>query len=155
MPFDVTVKINKRFKVKSPLSTVFKLLADVPESASHFPKVKKLVDMGDNTYRWEMEKIGLDKYYIQTVYACQYTSNKKQGTVKWEAVEDVGNALVSGKWTLKSVDPKHTQCSLTTTGVMTVPLPALTKFLLAGLVENEFQGLVDQYVENLKDVLNG
>ena len=35
------------------------LLADVPTSASFYPQVDKLVDLGGGSYRWEMEKIGL------------------------------------------------------------------------------------------------
>ena len=53
VPFDLAYE----FEVKAPAADVFAVLSDVPTSASHFPKVAKLVDMGENTYRWEMEKV--------------------------------------------------------------------------------------------------
>jgi carbon monoxide dehydrogenase subunit G len=150
MAFTVHVKINKRFKLNGSFDDVYRLLADVPESASHFPKVDKLVETAKNTYRWEMEKIGLDRYFIQTVYTAKYRSLKKDGTVVWTPVNDPkNNAEVEGKWTLKKSDGA-TQCTLSTTADVTVPLPALTKMLLAGLVEREFTELVDEYVANLK-----
>jgi carbon monoxide dehydrogenase subunit G len=155
MAFTVDIEVKKRFKVKAPVATVFELLADVPESASHFPKVDELVDLGDNCYRWEMEKIGLDKYNLQTVYACQYRSNKRAGTVTWEPLEDEGNALVDGQWTIKKASPSGTNITLVSTAAIDLPFPKLVKFVVAPLVEREFQGLIDEYIANLKDTLNG
>ena len=154
MPITVHIKISKRFKVNCPIERAFALLADVPESASHFPKVDRLVDLGGNAYRWEMQKIGFDRYHIQTIYACRYKSNKRDKTVTWEPIEGEGNAVVRGKWTLKSVGKEATQCSLTTTGDLTVPLPSLAKFIVAPLVVGEFDSLADRYVVNLKKTLN-
>ncbi|NBX22085.1 MAG: hypothetical protein EBR58_12260, partial [Betaproteobacteria bacterium] len=96
----VTVEINLgyEFDVKAKASEVFAVLSDVPTSASHFPKVDQLVDLGDNTYRWEMEKIGIASITLQTVYASKYTSNKAKGTVTWTPVKGEGNALVAGSW---------------------------------------------------------
>ena len=155
MAFTVDIEIKKRFKVKASVSTVHELLADVPESASHFPKVDQLVDLGDNCYRWEMEKIGLDKYNLQTVYACQYRSNKRAGTVIWEPLEDEGNALVEGQWTFKKATPSGTNVTLATTATIEMPFPKLVKFVVGPLVEREFQGLIEEYIENLKETLNG
>ena len=154
MAFTVDIEIKKRFKVKAPVSTVHALLADVPESVSHFPKVAQLVDLGANCYRWEMEKIGLDKYNLQTVYACRYRSNKRAGTVTWEPIEDEGNALVEGKWTVKKANPSGTNVTLATTASIEMPLPRLVKFAVAPLVEREFQGLIEEYIDNLKETLN-
>lgn len=155
MAFTVDIEIKKRFKVKAAVSAVFEVLADVPESASHFPKVDELVDLGDNCYRWEMEKIGLDKYNLQTVYACQYRSNKRAGTVTWEPLEDEGNALVEGKWTLKKATPSGTNVTLATTASLTLPFPKLVKFAVAPLVQREFEGLIEEYIANLKETFNG
>jgi ribosome-associated toxin RatA of RatAB toxin-antitoxin module len=158
MSFTVDVEKRKRFKVKASMKDVFEVLADVPESASYFPQVDKLIDLGDDSYRWLMDKIGLDKYYFQTTYACQYTSKltKKEGWVKWEPIEDKkSNALISGKWTLKPAKNGGTQINFHTEGELTIALPALTKFLLSGLVVGEFEGLVDEYIESLRDAFNG
>lgn len=154
MAFVVDIAVKKRFKVKADLATVFELLADVPESASHFPKVDQLVDLGGKSYRWEMEKIGVDKYSLQTVYACQYRSNKRAGTVTWEPIEGEGNGIVEGQWTLKKATPGGTNVTLETTAQLELPLPRLVKFVVAPMVEREFEGLIEEYIENLKETLN-
>ena len=54
--------------VKARAKEVFEVLADVPLSASYFPHVDKLVDLGGGAYRWEMKKIGLPQINLQTIY---------------------------------------------------------------------------------------
>lgn len=150
MAFTVDISIDRKLKVKCPYAFVFDTLADVPYSAGHFPKVDELVDLGNECYRWEMEKIGLDRYYIQTVYACEYTWDKEEGWIRWAPVDGVGNGRVEGQWDLKDVGGTHTQARLQTTGALTLPFPRLAKVIVAPLVEREFTGLVDEYIENLK-----
>ena len=96
VPFD----LGYEFEVKAAAKDVFAVLSDVPTSASHFPKVSKLVDLGKGAYRWEMEKVGTAKMNIQTIYASKYVSDKKKGTVTWTPVAGVGNAQISGSWTI-------------------------------------------------------
>ena len=61
MAITVSIELNRELEIPGSYDEVFELLADVPRSASHFPKVHKLTDLGDNAYRWEMEKVGVDK----------------------------------------------------------------------------------------------
>nr|WP_282562678.1 SRPBCC family protein [Marinobacter panjinensis] len=129
---------------------VFELLADVPESASHFPKVHKLVDLGDNTYRWEMEKVGVDKHAIQSVYACKYYPDKDNGKITWEPVKGEGNGVVKGSWTLKAKDDNTTSVKFQTSAELTVPLPSLLKLAISPVIKHEFNSLVDTYMSNLK-----
>ena len=104
MAITVHIDLGYEFAVKAKPAEVFEVLSDVPTSVSHFPKVEQLVDMGGNTYRWEMQKVGTAQVNIQTVYACKYVSKfdaaKGQGSVKWTPVKGVGNALVSGSWAI-------------------------------------------------------
>ncbi len=150
MAFTTEIKIKRSFDVNCAFDTVFALLADVPKSAGHFPKVEQLVPMGDNTFRWDMEKIGIDKYFIQTVYACKYSNMKAVGLVKWAPVPGVGNGLVQGQWNIKKTGEKSTHIDFDTKGDLTIDLPALVKIVVAPLVGIEFNSLVDKYIENLK-----
>ena len=59
MAFSVKINVQREFETFCSPEKVFELLADVKRSASHFPKVDQLVDLGGNTFRWEMEKIGI------------------------------------------------------------------------------------------------
>jgi carbon monoxide dehydrogenase subunit G len=144
VPFDLAYE----FEVKAPIAEVFGVLADVPTSASHFPKVDKLVDLGDNTYRWELQKVGTAQINIQTIYSSKYVADAKNHTVTWTPVKGGGNGMVSGSWTL--ADRKgSTHVVLKIDGELVVPLPALMKLLVVPVVTSENEKLIEKYIANL------
>jgi carbon monoxide dehydrogenase subunit G len=148
MTVSVDIELGYEFAVKAPYDQVFALLADVPKSVSHFPKVDKLVDMGDGVYRWEMQRVGTAQVGIQTVYACKYVSDAKKGTVTWTPVKGVGNAQVSGSW--KISDKKdRTNVVFKTKGTIDVAMPSLMRVIVVPVVEGEFEKLVEKYIDNL------
>lgn len=148
MTVTVAIDLGYEFAVKAPFKEVFDLLSNVPESVSHFPKVDKLVDMGDGVYRWEMAKVGTAQVNIQTVYASKYVSDRKKGTVVWTPVPGVGNAQVGGSW--KIVDQKKsTALEFKVSGSVNVALPGLMKMVVVPVVQGEFEKLVEKYIDNL------
>lgn len=148
MALTVDIELGYEFSVKAPYKEVFDVLSDVPVSASHFPKLHKLVDLGGNAFRWEMDKVGTAQLNLQTVYASKYVSNRKKGTVVWTPVKGVGNAQVSGSWTI--TDRKtHTELVLKLNGTVDTPLPSMMKMVVAPMVTAEFEGLVETYIDNL------
>ena len=148
MSITVNLNLGYEFEVKASAKEVFDVLADVPTSASFYPKVEKLVVLGDGAYRWEMEKIGLAQVNLQTVYASKYVGNKAKGTVVWTPIEGEGNALVSGDWKITR-QKKSTKIALTVTAEVSIALPALMKMVVAPVVEAEFETLTEQYIDNL------
>lgn len=152
----ITVNLDRKhtFAVKADAPTVFALLSDLPRAISQFPKLDKLVDLGDNVYRWEMAKIGVAKFVLQTVYASKYVINPAQGTIVWTPVAGQGNALVSGSWTV--VDQKtSTHLALRIQGEVTLALPGVVKMIVAPAVQAEFDVVVAQYIRNLTQKLGG
>jgi carbon monoxide dehydrogenase subunit G len=154
MAVTVNINLGYEFDVKAKASEVFEVLSDVPTSASHFPKVDKLTDLGGGSYRWEMEKIGIASISLQTVYASKYTANKAKGTVTWTPVKGEGNALVSGSWAVKD-NKKSTNIVLEIQGELTLPLPGLMKMVAGPVAEAEFEKMVEQYIENLTKRFGG
>lgn len=148
MAISIPVDLGYQFSVKAPFREVFAVLSDVPVSVGFFPKVERLVDMGRGTYRWEMQRMGVGTAGLRTVYASRYVSDRAKGTVSWTPVEGVGNAQVGGSW--KLTDRKRsTDLVLRIHGTVEVPLPGVMKAVAAPLVKNEFEKLVDAYVDNL------
>jgi carbon monoxide dehydrogenase subunit G len=148
MAVSVEIDLGYEFAVKAPYAEVFGVLADVPDSVSHFPKVRRLVDEGGGVYRWEMEKVGTEQVNIQTIYSSKYVSNKAKGTVVWTPVKGVGNAQVGGSW--KIVDKKKsTALTLEIKGTVEVALPALMRVIVVPVVRGEFEKLVEKYIDNL------
>ncbi len=154
MAIKVNIDLGYEFAVKADYQTVFDTLSDVPQSASFFPKVDKLVDLGEGSYRWEMAKIGLAQVNLQTVYASNYVSNKAKGSVIWSPVVGEGNALVSGSWKITD-KKKSTHLVLKLEGELTLPLPGLMKMVVAPVVEAEFEKLVELYIDNLTKHFGG
>jgi carbon monoxide dehydrogenase subunit G len=154
MAIKVSIDLGYEFAVKAGFDAVFDTLSDVPKSASFFPKVDQLVALGDNTYRWEMAKIGLAQINLQTIYASKYTSNKGKGTVIWTPVEGEGNALVSGSWKITD-KKKATHLVLNLQGELSLPLPGLMKMVVGPVVEAEFEKLVEKYIDNLTNHFGG
>jgi carbon monoxide dehydrogenase subunit G len=154
MSFKVNIDLGYEFAVKADYNTVFDTLSDVPKSASFFPKVDQLVDLGNGAYRWEMEKIGIGQASLQTIYASKYTSNKAKGSVLWTPIAGEGNALVSGSWKITD-KKKSTQLVLQLQGELTLPLPGLMKMVVAPVVEAEFEKLVEQYIDRLTQHFGG
>ena len=154
MTVSVDIDLGYEFAVKAPLDKVFGVLADVPLSVSHFPKVDKLVDMGEGVYRWEMQRVGTAQVGIQTVHACKYASDRKKGTVTWTPVKGVGNAQIHGSW--KASEKKGaTNIVFKTAGQVEVALPALMKMIVVPVVHGEFEKLVEKYIDNLIKTFGG
>lgn len=154
MAITVAIDLGYEFDVKAKAAEVFAVLSDVPTSASHFPKVDALVDLGDGAYRWEMEKIGVGSVNLQTVYASKYVANQSKGTVVWTPVKGEGNALVSGSWKIKD-NKKSTNVVLQIQGELNLPLPGLMKMVVAPVVEVEFKKMIEQYIANLTEHFGG
>lgn len=154
MAITVAIELGYEFDVKASANEVFEVLADVPVSASFYPKVDKLTDLGDGAYRWEMEKIGIGQVHLQTVYASRYVSNKAKRTVEWSPLAKEGNAKVSGSWKITD-NKKSTNVVLSIQAQLSVPLPALMKVVVTPLVEAEFEKLTEQYIDNLTQRFGG
>lgn len=152
MSITVNIDLGYEFDVKADASEVFEVLSDVPTSVSHFPKVEALTDMGAGVYQWEMKKVGTKQVNLQTVYASKYVSKfdkaKGTGSVRWTPVKGVGNALVGGNWKIEALE-KGTSITLAIEGKVEVALPSLMKMVVVPVVEGEFEGLVEQYIDNL------
>jgi carbon monoxide dehydrogenase subunit G len=154
MSFSVAINIQRDFETSSTPDKVYALLADVPRSASHFPKVDQLVDLGDNTFRWEMEKIGIGGYTLQqTIYASRYTADAAAKKVFWTPVHGVGNAIVEGAWTI-TPQGAGTKVTLKTKGDLTVDFPSFLEFIISPLVVMEFTGMIERYLSNLQETFS-
>jgi carbon monoxide dehydrogenase subunit G len=154
MSITIPVELGFEFDVKASAKEVFAVLSDVPVSASHYPHLERLVDLGGGAYRWEMETMGVGTIQLQTVYASKYVSNKSKGTVVWTPVEGEGNALVSGSWKI-TANKKSTNLVLQVEAEMSLPLPALMKLVVAPLVEAEFERMTERYIANLIERFGG
>lgn len=153
MTIAVNIELDREFTVAADIDTAFALLANVPESASHFPKLEQLDDLGDNSFRWNMERLEIGGKVLQTVYASHYAADEAAKTITWAPVKGEGNATVAGTWTLAE-DGAGTKLMFETTAELTLPLPKLVKVAVSPVVKQQFASLLDTYIANLKATLS-
>ena len=104
MEFTVSVTISisvvRDFVTSGPIHRVYEVLADVPRSVGHFPQVEQLVPLGDDKYRWEMERMGTQNHYFQVRYVTRYTRSESEKWIRWTPISE-GNGSFSGCWELR------------------------------------------------------
>lgn len=154
MTATVDIDLGYEFAVNAAFKNVFDVISDIPVSASFFPKVDRLVDLGKGAYRWEMATLGVGQASLQTMYASKYTSNRTKGSVVWVPVKGQGNALISGSWKLTR-GKKSTALEFKVWGSVDVPVPGLMTMVVAPVVRNEFETLVEKYIDNLINHFGG
>lgn len=154
MSLTIDLHLAYEFDVKASAQEAFALLSDVPRSASHYPKLAQLVDLGQGAYRWEMEPVGSGPVHVQTVYASKYVSNKSKGSITWTPVKSEGNARVAGSWAI-TAHKGFTRLVLEINGSVDLPLPGLMKTVAEPIVEFEFESLTEQYIDAIAQTLGG
>ncbi len=154
MTISVTIELAYNFTVHASAQEAFDLLSDIPTCASFFPNLDQLVDLGEATYRWEMEKISVAQVELQTLYACKYVADKVQQTIVWTPVEGEGNALVSGEWAVGKKN-QATHIALQLTATLELPLPGFMSGMVTPVVEKKFTKLIEKYLVNLTARLGG
>jgi carbon monoxide dehydrogenase subunit G len=145
---DIPIQADKRFHVRASSAEAFALLADVPRSVSHYPGVESLEDQGDGVFLWKLEKMGTAGISHQIIYACRYVGDPDAGTVTWTPEVGVGNAVISGTWTL-SEDSEGTWVTFHNQGVLSIPIPRLLKSAALPFVRSSFSSQIERYLENL------
>jgi len=151
---EIAIELKRQFQVSASTPQAFELLADVPRSVGHFPKVQQLIDLGDNAYRWEMEPMGTAGISHQVVYACRYEPDLGRRTVCWTPVPKVGNGRIQGQWSLTPV-ASGTAITFHTHGALDVPIPRLLRSMAEPFVTGEFARSVDTYISRLCETLGG
>lgn len=154
MAMTLHMELGYELTVRAPVDEVFHVLADVPASASLFPRLHQLENMGNNRYRWTLEHIGIASASVQPVYASTYHANSEKGTVQWTPIAGEGNAMVSGSWTV-SPKGKGTQLMLDLQGDFTLPFPSIMKNVIGLASEASFEKQIRQYIANLAKRFGG
>jgi carbon monoxide dehydrogenase subunit G len=154
MAITVSVSLKKDFEVNCDAKKAFDLLVDVPKTTALYPKLDKLTRVEGETFRWEMAKIGAAGLSFQTAYSVKY-SNDGAGKINWEPVtgNKNDNALISGGWVIKSAGDKKCSICFSTEAALDLPVPRLMKAVVEPVVKLEFEGQVNQFIENIQKSL--
>ncbi len=146
-PFQQTIRV-----AASPLE-VFRVVADVPDSVAHFADVESLVPESGG-YRWTLKRAGVGKLSLQMIYGCCYTSDPDVPTVRWEPIDGIGTARVSGHWQIDRDGP-GTRLTLHNRLVLRIDAPKLLRRPAAGVLERENARMLRTYLANLTTTFDG
>jgi len=149
LPFSHEIQVSA-----TPQAT-FALLADVPDSASHFPQLEAVVPEPLGAWTWRLEKIGIGKVFVQTTYALRYTQRPDEHTILWEPVPGVGNGISRGSWVIEETEEGS---RLRFDNVLEVKFRGLPSLLRRGVEPfaiKENARIVRAYMENIARTLSG
>ena len=150
---DLRYEYTKSIHVNAPYEQIFDKLTDIPFIASHYPDVAE-IEPYQNGYLWKMNKIGTGKLSFQVLYANQYPSDKENKMLRWEPIDGIGNALISGSWDF-DVNGDSTRLTLFTNLELSLNLSGLFKKPAEAILNSESNKRMDQYLDNLKKSLEG
>lgn len=153
MAFDVEFYYETIIDLSCEWQEAFELLSDVPRSASHFPRLERVVELDDHAWRWEIV-FGLGRVSVEAFYASRFIVDEAMRTVIWEPIDDpVSNGKVSGRWTVEPTT-EGCRCRLTYKAKFDFPMPKIMKSAVKGLIRAEFIRMTNGYVKSLERVLS-
>lgn len=149
MSVEVKVSIQKSMEVACSAKKAFDQLVDVASTVAMFPKLDKIVEIGNDVWRWEMAKIGAAGISHQVKYTVKY-SNNGSSTIDWAPTAGEGNAKVSGGWVISAKGDNACKIDFRSTGEFEMPVPRLMKGIAEGIVKSEFDGQVSTFIDRIK-----
>lgn len=149
MAVTVSVEIKKTFDAACSAKKAFEQLVDVADTTALFPKLDKVVDLGSDVWRWEMEKIGAAGLSHQVKYLVKYTNNGTS-TIDWNPAPGDGNAQVRGGWVITAKGDKACTIAFRSSGEFEMPVPRLMKGIAEGIVRSEFDAQVGTFLDRVK-----
>lgn len=153
MSVTIPISVTRDFYTDAPIQKVYEVLADVPTSIGHFPQVEQLVSLGDDRYRWEMERMGTQNHHFQVRYVTRYTRSEQEKWVRWVPVPE-GNGSFRGCWEL-SQEGNRVRVHFENEGHLELPLPRLSRRLIQPFVLRQFEDLIEGYIANLQQTFSG
>ncbi len=153
MPMDISSDVRRGLDTAADLDAVYALLADVPRSIAHFPDVESVAPQGD-TWVWRLRRLGAGPIQFQVHYASRYHVDPAARSVTWDAVPDIGNTRVAGRWAL-SPRPTGTRFAMEANFSVATPFPRPLRPAVEAIVAREIDRLVGVYLQNLATTLAG
>ncbi len=155
MPLTIAMTISRSLHTKAAGKQAFGLLADIPLTASLFPRIATISDLGCNTWRFETERIGIGNVTVLQLHVVsRYRFDQQKGIISWVPADSSESFRLEGRWKI-SEERKGSRIVLNASGSRDLNLPAFMKNLLTSLIRMEAEFLVSSFLDNLKTKLEG
>jgi len=151
---EVEVNIRRTLKVSWPPDRAFELVADVPRSASHFPGLEKLEDLGDGVYRWHLSSFKVGKIKFPVSYSARYVSNPDNSTVTWSTQAGSKNTRADGEWQVHP-DGEGTRLEFRNRLVVVLPVPRLMMRMANKVARDMTEKQIGAYLGRISRAMEG
>jgi len=148
MSFLLKLEFNNKIKNAVSKSIALERLGDINKIAELHPKVKSVENIKDNCWKWTMSPSGARGSYFDIIYACSYTINNDISKISWIPVKDIGNAVVSGSW---SIYDKDAEIELNI--IINVPFPEVFSTIANQIANKIFSLSMKKHLKQLEDLL--
>ncbi|MDR3417371.1 MAG: hypothetical protein P4L83_14420 [Nevskia sp.] len=151
----VNIEIERSIVVPLPYQKLQPLLSNPEATIGRMPKLKRLVKLGENTYRLEMRTVGsrLANIAHDVSFGAKFHVNADHGELRWDPVPGQGNALISGYFRIaRSSD--DTDLRFRVWGELRdVPIPLLYRMVAPPFIQGKFTRMVDTFLEQTREDL--
>ena len=151
--FEIHAPFQHTMIVSARPDEVFAVVANVPDSVSHFADVQDL-DPLDDGYLWTLLPAGHGRMSLQLQYGCRYRTDSKNPRVSWTPMVGVGTARLHGDWTIEPCG-SGTRLSLDNHLMLRVDAPRRRRRPGANVLPAEHARMLRVYLANLEQTLNG
>jgi hypothetical protein len=148
MAIHVPLQSHRSEDLPVHVDRVHPLIHDIPGTIRMFPELRRIIELGANTYRWELEPLGTIAYKVPITFATRFSVDAAARRVTWTPVPEVGNARLAGALAFAAA-AAGTRFSLRVEGKIILPLPFLLKPVAAPVVASEFERLVEGFAANI------
>lgn len=145
---NIKLDIERRLLLPVAHTRAASLLDDLEATIGRFPNLKKLTQLGENQYRWDLRTMGvrIAKIAHDLSYAAHYEVDRKNAVIRWKPLPGHGNALIGGEIRLALSDAQ-TEMTFKVEGVMhDVPVPLLYRPLAGPFIVNKMSVLIERYL---------
>lgn len=153
----VDIAIERSLDVPVPYAQAENLLRDLEGTLRRFPKLRKLIRLGENQYRWDMGTIGsrIAKIAHEVSYGAQYKIDLQKGELSWKPLPDVGNAEVEGSFRVAKTS-SGSRLSFKVSGELRdVPVPLMYRLIAPAFIQGKFTALVDAFLAKTAEAIGG
>ncbi len=132
----------------------YALVADVPRSASHFPTLQGIDDLGQGVFRWRLGAIKVPGFSFDAGYTAQYLFDEAAGTVTWASVPGAGNVQEEGSWHVTTAGSR-THLVFHSTLTVQLSVPRLVEKVVLRAAPSVTKKLMLGYLDRISKTMNG
>jgi uncharacterized membrane protein len=148
-------EVEKSITVRAPIARVYAYLWDVVGSSTCIPALKSCKATTNDTYRFVFEERSTGPFSLVLQYTAHYEGNGSDRISFASTAAKGDNSDCKGSFRLRANGAESTKIALKQMIAPETPVPRLLQGLIRSFVEHETAVGAQQYLDNVKQALEG